>query len=158
MLWEKVCDEIRERFPYIFTAPVQKGGGTPKLVLNRIDTEPFSIGDFEITPLPVYHGNLKVLGFRTGSFAYITDCSRIPDSTLSLLKGVKQLVLGALRYRTHETHFSIDQALEIIKKISPERAYLTHICHEVDHFTLKEELNGLNVEPAYDGQVISVTL
>ena len=155
---DKVCKEIKERFPYIFTPPLQKGGGTPNLTLNRINRDPFTIGDFEITPLPVYHGSLKVLGFRTGSFAYITDCSRIPGSTMDLLKGVKHLVLGALRYRPHETHFTIDQALEIIKKISPERAYLTHLCHEVEHFKLKDELYGLGVEPAFDGQVISVTL
>lgn len=155
---EEVCKELKIRFPYIFNPPVQKGGGTPDIGLNVINGKSFSIGEIEIKPVPVLHGKLAVLGYRIGSFAYITDCSEIPASSLKLLNGVKQLVIGALRYRSHETHFSIPEALEVIKKISPERAYLTHICHEVEHFKLKEELSGLNVEPAYDGQVITVTL
>jgi len=153
---QDVCDEIRERFPYIFNPPGQ-GGGTPRINLNTIGTEPFRVGPVSITPLPVMHGQLAILGFRIGPFAYITDCSAIPASTWPLLEGVEHLVIGALRYRPHETHFSIPEALEVIKKISPERAYLTHICHEVEHFQLKDDLPD-HVEPARDGQTIQVTL
>ncbi len=154
---EDVCGEIRERFPYIFAAPFQKAGGTPRIALNTIGEAAFTVEDLEIQPIPVMHGNLPVLGYRIGGFAYITDCSFIPEESIKLLSGLDCLVIGALRYKPHATHFSIPQALEVIKKISPGRAYLTHICHEVDHFTLKKELTDLNVEPAYDGQIITVT-
>ena len=153
---EEVCGELKLRFPYIFTTPLQEGGGKPRIELNQIDTAPFTIGDLTITPVPVMHGQLPILGYRIGNFAYITDCSRIPDSSFPLLEGLDHLVIGALRYKPHETHFSIPQVLEVIKKISPERAYLTHICHDIEHFQLKKELSDLNVEPAYDGQIISV--
>ena len=154
---EDVCREIRERFPYIFATPFQKGGGKPRIALNTIGNETFTVEGIEILPIPVIHGTLPVLGYRIGGFAYITDCSSIPEESLALLKGLDSLVIGALRYKPHATHFSIPQALDVIKKISPGRAYLTHICHEVDHFTLKKELTNLNVEPAYDGQIITVT-
>ena len=152
-----VCGEIRERFPYIFVPPFQKAGGTPRISLNCIDESPFKIEDLEVIPIPVMHGNLPVLGYRIGNFAYITDCSYISESSLEKLAGLECFVIGALRYKHHATHYSISEALEVIKKISPERAYLTHICHDVEHFTLKKELSGLNVEPAFDGQIITVT-
>lgn len=154
----EACRELRERFPYIFCPPRQKGGGTPRIALQPLSGEPFRIGDLTVQPLPVFHGTLPILGFRLGPFAYITDCSAVPETTMPLLEGVEQLVIGALRHRPHPTHFSIGQALGLINKISPKRAYLTHICHEVEHFALKAELSGLGVEPAYDGQVIELTL
>ncbi len=154
---QDVCDEIRGRFPYIFAPPFQKGGGTPQIRLNVIDKNDFQVNGIKITPIPAMHGNLPVFGYRIGDFAYITDCSFIPETSIKLLTGLDHLVIGALRYKPHETHFSIPEALEVIKKISPGRAYLTHICHDVEHFALKKELSGLNVEPAFDGQIISVT-
>ncbi len=154
---EDVCNDIRARFPYIFN-PLQKGGGTPKISLHTIGTESFTLGKMKVIPIPVFHGILAILGFRIGDFAYITDCSRIPETSWPLLEGLSHLVLGAPRFKPHETHFCIPEALEVIKKISPERAYLTHICHEVDHFQLKRDLKDLNVEPAYDGQVFNLTL
>ncbi len=156
-IWAKedVCKEIRERFPYIFNPPGQ-GGGTPQISINKIEPgSHIKSQGIEITPVPVYHGNLEILGFRIGNFAYITDCSAIPESSMELLNGVKTLVLGALRYRPHETHFSIPEALEVIKKISPERAYLTHLCHDVDHFQLKADLPE-GVEPAWDGLQLDI--
>ena len=151
-----VCKEVRERFPYIFNPPPQAGGGLPQIELRDLSPgQSITFGSLDFLPIPVMHGALPVYGYRCGSFAYVTDCSAIPDSSLALLKGLDVLVLGALRFKPHETHFSIPEALEIIKKISPKRAYLTHICHDVEHFRLKDDLPE-GVEPAWDGLEIAV--
>ena len=151
-----VCSEIRERFPYIFGASIQEGGGLPQIELKDLaPDESIRFGSLEFQPIPVMHGKLPVYGYRCGSFAYVTDCSSIPESSMPLLKGLDVLVLGALRFKPHDTHFSIPEALELIKKISPKRAYLTHICHDVEHFRLKDDLPE-GVEPAWDGLEIAV--
>ncbi len=151
-----VCRVIKERFPYIFSPPAQKGGGLPQLELRSLENkEKIRFGTLEFQPIPVMHGKLPVYGYRCGSFAYVTDCSAIPEASLSLLRDLDVLVLGALRFKPHRTHFSIPEALEIIKKISPKRAYLTHICHDVEHFRLKDDLPK-GIEPAWDGLEIAV--
>jgi len=108
-----------------------------------------------VRPIPVFHGKLGILGYRFGKFAYITDCSSIPEESAGLLTGLDTLILGALRNEPHDTHLSIPEALAFIKKISPERAYLTHFCHDVDHFQLKADLPE-GVEPAWDGLTITI--
>ena len=94
---------------------------------------PFSLGGVEIVPVPLLHGALPILGFRIGSFAYLTDCNRIPDESWPLLDGVRTLVLDALRHRPHPTHFSVAEALDGVARIGAERAYFTHICHDLPH-------------------------
>ena len=153
---QEVCREIRERFPYIFNPPVQEGGGIPRLELKDIALEEkIRFGSLAFTPVPVMHGALPVYGYRCGNFAYVTDCSAISATSLKRLEGLDILVLGALRFKPHDTHFSIPEALEIIKKISPKRAYLTHICHDVEHFRLKKDLPK-GIEPAWDGLEITI--
>ena len=129
---------MKERFSYI-TRNDGKGGGVPDLeftVLNkslnhsRISIEKQAVlseysGD-EIIPIPVKHGSLDIYGYRLGNFAYITDCSFIPDDSMKLLEGIEVLTLGALRYRPHTTHFTIDQAVEIINRSGAKKGYLTH--------------------------------
>lgn len=157
-IWSQqdVYDEIKARFPYIFNPPVQEGGGTPNISMEIIDpSKEFTIGDITIKPITIMHGKLKILGYRFGKFAYLTDCSAVSEESTALLKGLDTLVLGALRYEKHETHFSIPEALEFIKKISPERAYLTHLSHDVDHYQLKAALPQ-GVEPAWDGLKITI--
>lgn len=101
------------------------------------------------------HGKMRILGYRLGKFAYLTDCSAVPEESAALLTGLDTLVLGALRYEKHETHYSIPEALEFIKKISPVRAYLTHFSHDIDHFQLKAALPE-GVEPAWDGLQVTI--
>ena len=144
-----VLEEIRCRFPYIFKETRQKGGGKPRLKLIPVG-EAFSLIGLTITPVPVFHGIIPIYGYRFDDFAYITDCSRIPDASFSLLDNCKAMILGGLRYEPHETHFSIDEACGVIKKTGPGRAWLTHICHDVDHDTLEHELPE-HIKPAYDG-------
>ena len=103
----------------------------------------------------VHHGRLPVLGYRFGNLAYITDCSEIPDPTMERLKGLDVLVLVALRYRRHPTHFSVAEALEVVQRLQPRRTLFTHICHDLDHGETNRSL-PLGVELAYDGLVVEV--
>jgi len=141
-------EEIQVRFQYIFIE-TQKGGGKPKILLNEIKSS-FQIGTLAVIPVPIFHGKLNILGFRIGSFAYITDCSGIPEESYPLLTDLDVLVIGALRYKAHETHFSVSQALAEIEKIKPRRAYFTHLCHRIEHASLSSELPG-HIRPAWDG-------
>jgi phosphoribosyl 1,2-cyclic phosphate phosphodiesterase len=148
---------LRRMFAYVFDPPAQVGGGIPQLGLSEIVGR-FSLGAAEIVPVPVLHGRLPILGFRVGSFAYLTDCNAIPDSSWPLLTadgGVRTLILDALRERAHSTHFSVDQALAVVHRLGPDRAYFTHICHDLAHDATNARLPA-GVELAYDGLVLEV--
>ena len=147
---------LRRMFAYIFEPPTQKGGGLPQLSTFRI-AGPFSLGGAEIVPVPLFHGVLPVLGFRIGSFAYLTDCNRIPDESLTLLAGVRTLILDALRHRPHSTHFSVSEATAMAARIGAERTFFTHICHDLAHATTSASLPP-GVELAYDGLVLEVQM
>jgi len=116
---------------------------------------PFSLGGVEIVPVPLFHGIMPVLGFRIGSFAYLTDCNRIPDGSFALLAGVRTLIIDALRQRPHSTHFSVDEAAAAAARIGAERTWFTHISHDLGHAATGASLPP-GVELAYDGLVIEV--
>jgi phosphoribosyl 1,2-cyclic phosphate phosphodiesterase len=145
--------DLRRIFSYIFM-PVQQGGGVPKIELFPLGGA-FSLGGVEIVPVRVMHGRLPVLGFRLGSFAYLTDCNSIPDESWRLLAGVKTVILDALRHRPHSTHFSVNEAVDVVSKLGAERAYFTHISHDLGHAETCARLPA-GVELAYDGQVIEI--
>jgi phosphoribosyl 1,2-cyclic phosphate phosphodiesterase len=148
---------LREMFSYVFNPPKQIGGGIPQLVLHEI-TGPFAVGGVTITPVPVWHGKLPVLGFRIGSFAYLTDCSGIPDESWTLLTaddGVKTVIIDALRHRPHPTHFSVSEATDVVQRLGVERAYFTHIAHDLGHAATNAQLPR-GVELAYDGLVLTI--
>jgi phosphoribosyl 1,2-cyclic phosphate phosphodiesterase len=147
-------DSLRQMFAYVFEPPKQKGGGIPQIVPFRI-AGPFSLGGAEIVPVPLFHGVLPVLGFRVGAFAYLTDCNRIPDQSWTLLDGVRVIVLDALRHRPHSTHFSVGEALDVAARLGVERAYFTHICHDLGHAATNAQLPA-GVELAYDGLVLEI--
>jgi phosphoribosyl 1,2-cyclic phosphate phosphodiesterase len=109
----------------------------------------------EFVPVPIFHGHRVILGFRIGSFAYLTDCSRIPDESWPLLDGVRTLVVDALRERPHPTHFSVDEALAVVSRLAPDRAYFTHVCHDLPHAATNARLPR-GVELAYDGLVLDI--
>ena len=152
---ETTLKHLRRIFEYAFTKPVQQGGGVPEIIINDIGDNRFRIKDIEITPIPLFHGSIKVLGFRIGNFAYCTDTNNIPQSSLELLKGLEVLILDGLRYTKHPTHFSISEAIETINILKPEKAYLTHISHDVKH---QEAENCLpeNIFLAYDGIIFEL--
>ena len=115
-----------------------------------ITTDRFKIKGVEIIPLEFDHGPSKVYGYRIGDFAYMTDCSFIPESEYSKLDDLKVLVLDALRYKAHPTHFNFEQAIEAAKRINAEQTYFTHITHDIVHDTDNAKLpNGIAL--AYDG-------
>jgi len=150
-------DGLRQTFSYIFNPPKQRGGGIPELRLFEI-VGPFSMAGIEIVPIPVMHGRLSVLGFRVGPFAYLTDCNRIPDSSWPLLTadgGVKTLIIDALREKPHTTHFNIAEALDVVARLGPDRAWFTHVCHDLPHAATNARLPR-GVELAYDGLTLDI--
>ena len=148
--------EIRRAFAYIFDSAAPPGGGLPQLDLFPLAGE-FSLGRQVVVPVPVLHGRRPVLGYRFGSFAYVTDCSFIPDSSWPLLEGVEWLVLDALRDRPHPTHFSVAQALEVVERLRPRGAWFTHIAHDLAHAETCARLPE-GVELAYDGLTMDVAV
>lgn len=144
---------IRRAFEYVFV-PTQLGGGKPSLDLIPVDGE-FTVKDVLVQPVKVMHGTLHILGYRIGGFGYVTDVSRIPEDSMSLLGGLDVLTIGVIRHQPHETHFCISQALEIIDKLRPKRAFFTHIAHRLGHEVTEAELPS-HIRLAYDG--LQVTL
>ena len=116
---------------------------------------PFELLGEKIIPLPVFHGNLPVLGFRVRDFSYVTDFSTIPDESLKFLEGTDVLVLDALRHKPHPTHSTIENSLGLVELLKPRQAFFTHIAHEVAH----EETNATlppHVRLAYDGLKVEI--
>jgi phosphoribosyl 1,2-cyclic phosphate phosphodiesterase len=145
--------ELRRSFAYVWESS-EPGGGIPRLVLAAIGG-PFSIGRQEIVPVPVLHGRREILGFRVGGFAYLTDCSAIPDASWALLGGLDVLVLDALRHRPHPTHFTVAEALAVVERLAPRHTYFTHICHDLPHAATNATLPP-GVELAWDGLRIDI--
>jgi phosphoribosyl 1,2-cyclic phosphate phosphodiesterase len=145
---------LKKSFYYVFDSSTEKGGGLPQIALHEI-TGRFSIDSVDIQPIPLMHGSRPILGFRFGDFAYLTDTNHVPDQALPLLKGVKTVILDALRHRPHPTHFTVAEALEVLERLKAKQSYLTHICHDLPHVTTNESLPA-GVELAYDGLTIDI--
>ena len=146
-------ERLRQIFAYVFEEG-EEGGGKPRLELVEVDA-PFELLGETVVPVPVEHGSMPVLGYRIGPFAVVTDVQRIPEASFALLAGVEVLVLSALRYRSHPTHFNIDQAVAAAARIGARRTIFTHIAHDVDHGALAGELPA-GVEIGYDGLVVEI--
>jgi phosphoribosyl 1,2-cyclic phosphate phosphodiesterase len=145
--------KLRQSFSYAFTSEAQglPMGYVPKLVFRTItDEEPFEVLGERVVPIPLVHAHFNVLGFRIGDVAYCTDVNQIPRESWPHLEGLKVLVLDALRYKPHPAHFSLEEALEVIDRVKPHRAYLTHMSHDLEHEATNRRLPP-NVELAYDG-------
>ena len=145
--------ETAERFAYVFRE-TQVGGGKPRIELRKAEG-PFDVGGMSVVPVPIRHGELPILGWRTGKFAYITDCSDLPESSIPLLSGVEVLVINGLRREPHATHFSLDQGMAAARRIGARATWLTHMNHESTHAELEDYCarngEGLDVRPAWDG-------
>ena len=153
---ERTREELLSRYSYIFKE-TQEGGGKPKLLLEGIEHgNVFSIKGIRIESLKVRHGGLEITGFLINNkFAYITDCSFMPDETFAAIKGVKVLVLNALRHKPHPTHFNLDEAIAAAKRSGAITSYFTHIAHALEHNTTEKEL-PLGIKMAYDGLEIEI--
>jgi phosphoribosyl 1,2-cyclic phosphate phosphodiesterase len=149
-------ETIRQTFSYVFDGKPRLGGGIPQIDAHEV-TGPLAVRGVTIVPVPLWHGAMPILGFRFGSFAYLTDCNRLPDESWPLLAGVETLVIDALRDKPHSTHFTVAEALEAIARIGARRAYLTHMTHDLGHVATNARLPA-GVELAYDGLVLDVAV
>lgn len=144
---------LRRSFWYAFE-DVQTGGGKPSVDLHEV-VGPFPLLGRSIVPVDVLHGRLPVTGWRIGVFAYVTDVSRIPETSYDSLAGLDVLVLSALRHRPHPTHLTLAQAVEEARRIGARRTYFTHMSHDVDHAEVAASLpTGITL--AHDGLVVEV--
>jgi len=146
--------QVKNEFPYVFDGTDYPG--IPQMNMHLIDDNPFVLDDIEIIPIPVLHYKLPVYGFRIDNFAYITDASYIPESSMQLLQNLEVLIINALRYEKHYSHFNVAEALEIVEKLKPKRAYFTHISHNLG---LHEEVEASlphHVFLAYDTLKIEI--
>ncbi len=149
--------ELQSRFDYVFKELPQLGGGKPMVSIKVLeDYDRFFINDLEILTFLYYHGKLKVNGYRIGNFSYITDVSFIPQKTLEIIEGTEILVISALRYLPHATHFTISEVKNLVKTLKPKITYLTHMGHELDYNELSNYLKDSNIIPAYDGLTVEV--
>jgi phosphoribosyl 1,2-cyclic phosphate phosphodiesterase len=154
---QETVDVLRSTFPYAFGDVVSTGASVPSIEQHIITDDPFSIGTIPVVPIPMRHGaSMKVYGYRFGDVAYCTDTNHIPAHALDRLHGVDTLIIDGLRWEEHPTHFTIDQALEIVNHLKPRRAILTHIAHQILHARDMQRLPD-GVEFAVDGMVVDTT-
>lgn len=150
-----VLDRIQGLFSYIFS-DASTPGYRPRLQINEV-VAPFVLFGQQVTPIPLMHGSAESLGYRIGNLAYVVDCSAIPASSWPLLEGLEVLIIDALRFREHESHFSISEAIEVAGKLQVPRTLLTHLTHDIDHARHSVGLPE-GVEFAYDGQTLTLPL
>ncbi|HNP33187.1 MAG TPA: MBL fold metallo-hydrolase [Flavobacterium sp.] len=153
---QRVLDNLKKRFDYIFEEE-NKYPGAPSVEIFEVkNNESFIIGQTEIVPIEVDHANLQVFGYRIKDFAYLTDVKSIEDIEIHKLKGVKVLVVNALREASHHSHFSLQEALDFVHLVQPERAYLTHISHMLGFHEEVQQRLPENVFLAYDNLKITI--
>lgn len=145
---------LRTSLWYIFSE--EKYPGIPEVIMHRIDEHPFTIGQTKFIPIRVMHHKLPIWGFRINNFTYITDANFIPEQEKEKIYGSEILVLNALRREQHISHFSLGEALEVIRELKPRKTYLTHISHQLGkHVDVENELPP-NIRLAYDGLKLTV--
>jgi phosphoribosyl 1,2-cyclic phosphate phosphodiesterase len=135
-------------FRYIFD-PDYKFGGLAQVELHSIDG-PVDLFGARFEPVKVMHGDAEIIGYRFGQTAYLTDFSQIPEASFEQLKGLDILFLDALRHKPHPTHSTVDNSLRIVERVQPQRAFFTHICHDLPHQATNASLPP-QVQLSYDG-------
>jgi len=150
----ETINDLKRMFPYAFRYDPDYPSAKPLLEAVEV-TGPFELFGRTVIPVPLMHGKMRVLGYRIGDFAYCTDCSDIPSESVALLRDLEVLVLDALRFTPHPTHFNLPQAIEWAERIGARRTFLTHIAHEIKHASVEPTLPE-GVSLAYDGLVIEV--
>lgn len=151
---DSVTEEaVRRDFYYAFTDT--KYPGIPELSLNTISLEPFTIGDIPVIPILVWHLKMPVMGFRFGKFTYITDANRIEESEREKIRGSEVMVLNALRKQKHISHFTLEEAIDIVQELKVPEGYFTHISHQLGlHAEIETELpDGIHL--AWDGLTLA---
>ena len=144
-------DNLKNRFDYLFN---KKGDypGSPHVYPNIINEgEIFKYEDISVLPITYMHHKLQVFGFRIENFAYVTDLKEIEELELDKLRGLDTLILNALRHKEHYSHINLTQAIEIVEKLKPKKAYLTHIAPDMGLHSETEKLLPKSVFLSYDG-------
>lgn len=150
---EDVQEAVKREYKYVFE---NKYPGIPKMRLNLIPPFGFDIKGLKIIPIRVRHKELDIYGFRIGVFAYITDADYIPELSIEKLIGVKYLIINALRKQKHSSHFNLSEAIDHIRKISPKRAFITHISHQMGRYIEVSQELAPEVMLAYDGMIFNI--
>ena len=148
------CDCVRKDYDYAFAENPYRG--VPQIELHEFGTKPFEVEGVEIVPIKGEHLRFEVTGFRFGKLAYLTDFKYIAEEELQKLLGVEVLVVNALRFEPHDSHFSVGEALQLIEKVAPKRAYLTHMSHDIGLHCVANLRLPEGVEFAYDGLKIEI--
>ena len=150
---DTVESALRREFNYVFEN--QHYPGVPKINLHSITEEPFKIGSWHITPLPVMHLNLPVLGFRIGNLSYVTDANYMSQETKDKIRGSQILILNALRNEKHPSHYTLEEAIALAQELQIPKVYFTHISHQLG---LQQEVQASlpsNMQLAYDGLTLT---
>jgi len=146
----ETLDVLKSTFPYAFGNVEPTGTSVPHVDVHIIDETPFTIGDIQLIPIPLMHGQtVRVNGYRINNMAYCTDANFIPKKSMELLRGLDTLVLDGLRWNRHPTHFTVSESLNIVNVLQPRITYLTHIAHQLKHDATEAVLPE-NVRLAYD--------
>lgn len=154
---QQAFEIVRRAFSYAFDGK-PKLSTVPSVLLREVEG-PFELLGVKITPIPLEHGEMQVLGFRFGRGAYLTDFNAIPESSMTLLQDLDDLILDALRDAPHPMHQTVEQALALVERIKPKRAWFTHIAHDLGHAATNERLRKMgypNVQLAYDGLTFEI--
>ncbi|MCH5241344.1 MAG: UDP-N-acetylmuramate dehydrogenase [Muribaculaceae bacterium] len=151
-LRKDVNEDLHRRLDYCFKDTLYPG--VPSFEVHEIDEAPFIIKGVKIIPITVLHGKLPIVGYRIGDFAYVTDAKTIPETEMEKLQNLDVLILNGLRFKDHFAHFTVEEALKTINELKPNRAYLTHFCHEIGKHEDFQSSLPPNVFACYDGLII----
>ncbi len=150
----ETCDTLKKHYEYIFNG--NDYPGIPKVDIHIIDNHPFIVEGIEVRPVEVLHHRMRVFAFRIEDFTYITDANFIHHDEKKKIAGSKVIVINALRKDPHISHYNLKQAIEVIRELNPQKAYLTHISHQLGfHDEVNRELPE-NIEVAFDGLRVEV--
>jgi phosphoribosyl 1,2-cyclic phosphate phosphodiesterase len=152
---EEVQSHLRRMFAYAFDQEKETLHSRPMIHFETLTNDPIQLLGLTIQPVPLIHGETRVMGFRIGDVAFCTDCNAIPSSSERLLEGLDVLILDALHEHSHPTHFSISEAIEVVGRLRPRQAYLTHLSHLVDYEKSGGRLPS-GIALAYDGLRIAI--
>jgi phosphoribosyl 1,2-cyclic phosphate phosphodiesterase len=151
---ERVQKALRQEFSYVFAE--EKYPGIPEVEFFTLKNEPFRINGHEILPIRAMHLKLPVYGFRFDNFAYLTDVNFIPEEEIHKLQGLDCLVINGLRKEKHISHYSLNEAIEVIHKVNAKKGYITHISHQMGlHREVEKQLPN-NIHLAYDGLKLDI--
>ncbi|WP_298137492.1 MBL fold metallo-hydrolase [Flavobacterium sp.] len=153
---QRVLENLKKRFDYIFETENKYPGAPSVKSIEVVNNQNFSIENFSIIPINASHGNLQVFGYRINDFAYLTDVKTIESEEIQKLKGLKVLVINALREEQHHSHFSLQEALDFVTLIQPQKAYFTHISHLLGFHEEVQKKLPENVFLAYDNLEITI--